>query len=467
MGNLPEDATWAVTEFAEAELGDLRRTQRVVELATVLAQRPGASLPEACGDRATLKAAYRFFNNGAIDPQNLLDSHVDATLARLATVPLVLAVQDTTELDWTAHPATTGLGPLGHPAHRGLHVHTTLALTPERVPLGLLAQQVWARDPNDVGKRATRKQRPIAEKESQKWLTSVEAVLAARVECPQTRFVSVGDREADVYDLFAMERPAGVDLLIRAAWNRCVTQPAHYVWATVAARPIEATYTVQVPRRGTQPPRTATLVVRWCPLTLCPPGHRTRERLSPVPLWAVQALEEAPPAGTAPIEWLLLTTCAVHTTAEALTRVDWYACRWGVEVWHRILKSGCRIEARQLETAERLQRCLPLYSVIAWRIFYATMLSRAVPDVPCTVLLALEEWQALYCAIHRTPTPPETPPPLRQAVHWIAQLGGFLARRGDGEPGATVVWKGLQHLADLTTMYCIMRPAVPKRKKYG
>jgi hypothetical protein len=138
-----------------------------------------------------------------------------------------------------------------------------------------------------------------------------------------------------------------------------------------------------------------------------------------------------------------------------------------VEVWHSILKSGCRIEARQLETAERRQRCLPLYSVIAWRIFSATMLSRAVPDVPCAALLALEEWQALYCAIHRTPMPPETPPSLRQAVHWIAQLGGFLARRGDGEPGATVLWKGFQHLTDLTTMYCIMRPAAPKRKKYG
>lgn len=201
MRSLPDDAMWAVTECAEAELGDLRRTQRVVALATVLAQRPGASLPEACGDRAPRKAAYRFFDNTVIDPRNLLDSHVDATLSRLAPVPLVLAVHDTTALDWTTHPATTGLGPLGPPAHRGLHVHTTLAFTPERVPLGLLAQQVWARDPNDVGKRATRKQRPIAEKESQQWLTSVEAVLAARVECPQTRFVSVGDREADVYDL--------------------------------------------------------------------------------------------------------------------------------------------------------------------------------------------------------------------------------------------------------------------------
>ena len=237
---------WAVTDFAEAELGDLRRTLRVVDLATGLGQRPGASLPEACGDRAPLKAAYRFFDNAAIDPPNLLDRQVDATLARLAPVPLVLAGPETTELDWSAHSATTGLGPLGHPAHRGLHVHTTLAFTPERVPLGLLAQQGWARDPNDVGKRAPRTQRPIAEKESQPWLTSVEAVLAARVACPQTRLVSVGDREADVYDLFAMERPAGGDLRIRAAWHRCVMQPEPSVWATVAARPIEAT----TPSRG-------------------------------------------------------------------------------------------------------------------------------------------------------------------------------------------------------------------------
>src|SRR4029450_13297314 len=166
----------------------------------------------------------------------------------------------------------------------------------ERVPLGLLAQQVWARDPNDVGKRATRKQRPIAAKESQKWLTSVEAVLMARRMCPQTRFVSVGDREADVYDLLALERPVGVDLLIRAAWDRCVAQPEHYVWATVAARPAAATSTVQVPRRGPQPPRAAPPQVRWCPRTLCPPQHRKRERLPAVSLWAVQPLEEAPPA---------------------------------------------------------------------------------------------------------------------------------------------------------------------------
>jgi hypothetical protein len=218
---------------------------------------------------------------------------------------------------------------------------------------------------------------------------------------------------------------------------------------------------LQVPRRGPHPGRDATLSLRFCPLTLRPPRHRQSEGLPAVALWAVQVREVEPPDGVEPIEWLLLTTVAVHTVADAIERVEWYACRWGIEVWHRILKSGCRIEARQLATGERLQRCLTLYSVIAWRVFYATMLARAVPEMPCSVLLEIEEWQALYCAIHHCPTPPESPPSLGQAVRWIAQLGGFVGRRRCDQPGAETLWRGFQHLTDFTRMYRIMRSAPP------
>jgi Transposase Tn5 dimerisation domain len=162
-----------------------------------------------------------------------------------------------------------------------------------------------------------------------------------------------------------------------------------------------------------------------------------------------------------PSEGLLLTTVAVETIHEASERVAWYVGRWGIEVWHRMLTRGCRIEARPLETAARLQRCLAWDSVMAGRIFYATRLARAVPDVPCSVLLALEEWQALYGAIHHGTTPPPEPPALGQAVQWIAPLGGFVGRRRSDHPGAEVLWRGFQHLADLTTMYGIMRPEPP------
>ena len=461
MSSQADDRHWAVHECADADLGDVRRTKRLVELACVLAQHPTAALPEACGDGAMLTAAYRCCAHDDIAPQDFLSRHIESTYKRLAKVPLVLAVQDTTEVNWTGHPATKGLGPLGHPACQGLHVHSTLAFTPERVPLGLLAQHVWARDPDDIGKRKRRKQLPINQKESQKWLTSLEALGSARDGCAHTRVVSVGDREADIFDLLAAERSEGVELLVRAAWDRCVEEPERYVWATVQAQPIVEHLLLRVPRRGTQPGREATLALRFCPVTLCPPRHRKAEGLPSVTLWAVQVHEIDPATGVTPLEWLLLTTVEVRTIQDAIERVTWYACRWGIEVWHRILKSGCRIEERQLATGERLQRCLTLYSVIAWRVFYATMLARAVPEMSCSVLLEIEEWQALYCAIHACPTPPASPPSLDQAVRWIAQLGGFVGRRHRDQPGAETVWRGFQHLTDLTRMYRIMRPAPP------
>jgi hypothetical protein len=376
------DESWAVTEFAEAELGDARRTQRLIRVATVLAQQPMASLPEACGSPAELKATYRLFDNEAIAPAELLASHVSATYERVVRVPRMLAVQDTTEVDWTAHPATTGLGPIGSPTHQGVMVHSTLAFTPERVPLGLLAQAVWVRDTEKMGQRATRRQRPIAEKESYKWLCSLAAVNEARHECPQTHFVSVGDREADVYDLFVAERAEGVDLLVRAAWDRRVVHDERYLWATVLAQPIAEIVPVHVPRHGAQPARTAVLTLRFGAVELCPPGHRRAERLPAVTVWAVHVVEDYPPAGVEPLDWLLLTTRAVPSAIEGLECVEWYACRFGIEVWHKVLKSGCRIEARQLESAARLQRCLTLFSVIAWRIVYATLLSRTLPELP-------------------------------------------------------------------------------------
>jgi hypothetical protein len=463
-----QDTDWAVQEFGAAHLGDARRTARLVALARQLSTQPQASLPEACDGRAALKACYRFFANDAISDAALLASHIQATAARVAAEPLVLAVQDTTLVDWTGHPATSGLGMLGSVRQQGLLVHSTLAVTPdERVPLGLVAQQVWRREPEEVGKKHQRRQRPTAEKESQKWLSSLAAVAALRPGCPTTQLVSVGDSEADVYDLFAAQRPTGVDLLVRASQPRRVQQPEGELWLAVASQPVAAVLTVEVPRQPGRPARTATGTVRFRAVTVRPPKARTEagESLEPLALWAVTVTEEEPPAdlppSVEPLCWHLLTTCPVTTPEEALERVAWYTCRWTIEVWHKVLKSGCRIEARQLETAARLRRCLALYSVVAWRILWATLLAWAGPELPANVPLASEEWQALWCRIHRHPIPPATPPPLAEAVGWIARLGGYLGRQADGPPGATVLWRGWQHLADLTSMYTILRPPLP------
>lgn len=458
-----DDELWALEEFGAADLGDARRNARLLDLASTLARRPAAALPQACNDEAQLDAAYRFFDNKHLSHAAILHSHICATIERCAQQPRILAVQDTTLLDYSHHPATIGLGPLATPKQHGLFVHSTVAFVPEGLPLGLLAQQEWVRDPASVGKREQRRELPIEDKESNKWLTSLKAVNEAAKLCPESHFVSTGDREADVYDLFLLEREANVDLLVRASWDRRTSGEEHRLWACMHAANEQTWARVQLPKRGEHPARSVLLAVRWRKITLRAPEHRSKEKLADVELWAIWAIEEAPPAGEKALEWLLLSSCTVSDADGALEKLEWYACRWGIEVLHKVLKSGCKIEARQLGTAERLARALALYSVIAWRIMYGTLLGRLVPDAPCTALLEQEEWEALYCTIHKVAMPCREVPSLRQAVRWIGQLGGFLGRKSDGEPGVTVMWRGFQRLVDLTTMYRIMRPSALPR----
>jgi hypothetical protein len=450
--------SWAEEEFAAADLGDARRTKRLIALADTFARRPSASLPHAAQDPAMLKAAYRFFDTDAIEPDAILASHCTATQDRCASVPLVLAVQDTSELDWSQHPATTGLGPIHTKTHVGLLMHTTLAITPEAVPLGILQQYVWARDPATFGVLPDQHTRAFEDKESYRWVRGLTAINAARDACPTTQFVLVADAEADSYDLMVAERRASVDLLLRAGQDRRLEHPeATRLWKALPRQTRAGKRVVHIPARDGKPARTAEVTIWFQNVTIRPPKHRAKEKLASVTVAAVWAIEQQPPADMEALEWLLLSSSVIDTAKQALTVLDWYCRRWGIELWHKTLKSGCAIETRQLETADRLRRCLAVFSVIAWRVMFTTMLARAVPDVACTAVLDEAEWQALYCHIHRTITLPRQPPRLHDAVGWIAQLGGFQGRKGDGEPGITVMWKGFQHLADLTSMYCLFR----------
>lgn len=451
---------WALEEFGAAELGDARRTARLVALARQLGERPEASLPRALEDGAALKAGYRFFDNAEIAHERILASHVVSSVERMRGRALILAVQDTTFIDYSTHPATEGMGPLHTKGGHGMICHGTLAFTPERLALGVLGLRLWARDPNQPKRRATRRTRAIEDKESQKWIDSVRAVAALKERLPGTRLVSVADRESDVFEFFTAAHGLGVDVLTRAAWDRHLAGPEGQVFAALAAAPVVAHKHLALPARSKRKARTAKLEIRACPLILQAPLNGSGRGLPPLALWGVWAYEPQPPAGAQALDWKLLTSVPVTSAEDALERLEWYGARWGIEQWHRILKDGCRVEMRQLESAERLQRLFTVYAVIAWRILNATLLARLVPDMSCTALLQQEEWEALYCRIHHTPQPPATAPPLRQAIRWIAQLGGFIARVSDGEPGSQTLWRGFQELIPMTEMYRIMKPNI-------
>jgi len=449
---------WAQRELGAALLGDRRLSQRLVILASQLAANPSASIPKACGPWGQSKAAYRFFDNDKVNENDLLAPHYQSTKERLKDHPVVLAVQDTTQIDFTSHPHTTGLGILNDPEHQGLCYHPTLLVSPEKTPLGLAHHLVWERPKEDFGKRHRRRSRPLTAKESQKWLASLEATAQLQAQLPQVRLVSVADREADVFDFFLKAQELGQHLLVRAARNRGVPHPEKYLWEYLETVPPAGHLTIEVPRRPGKAARRATLTVRFSPVSLLPPKHRrTDPRLKPLSLWAVYAKEEEPLPGEAAISWMLLTTIPVNSLDEAQEKLRWYACRWQIEVFFKILKSGCRIEQRQLETAARLRRCLALYAVVAWRILYLTLESRRVPHLSCEALLAPEEWQALCCFIQRTPKPPAEPPTLLEATKMIAQLGGFLGRARDGFPGPATLWQGIQRLGDIVIAWRLGR----------
>lgn len=443
---------WAEEEFGAVTLPDARLSKRLVALAREFYARPQASIPEACG-RAGAKAAYRFFDHHEARMDTLLQPHYDATLGRTRKESIVLAVQDTTTLNYNAHPACVNLGPVGYHGLLGLLLHDTMAFTPEGTPLGLLDAQLWARDPEDRGKKTRRHEDPIEEKESYKWVKSFEKVALVQKRCRKVTFVSVGDREADFYELFdlALGDPQGPKLLVRAAHNRRLAQEQGRLWEKVAGERVSGVQEVQLPRRGKVPARVAKLEVRFAEVTLKP--SRWKRKLPPLTLWAVLATEVGSPE---PIEWMLLTTCNVATFEEAVEKLSWYTIRWGIEIYHRTLKSGCKIEERQLGHADRIEACLAIDMVVAWRIHQLTKLGRETPDVPCTVFFEEAQWKALAAYVTRNPLPPPSPPPLREATRMVASLGGFLARKGDGEPGTKALWIGLQRLGDLTEMWKLM-----------
>jgi Domain of unknown function (DUF4338)/Transposase DNA-binding/Transposase Tn5 dimerisation domain len=454
---------WAEAELGQAQLGDERLRKRLLVLARDFYARPQSNVPQSCnGDWAKTRAAYRFFDHSQVSMQAVLQSHYAATTARVAQEAVVLVPQDTTSLNYNTHPATENLGPISSRAEGavGLLVHDTMAFNLEGTPLGLLDLQCWARDPAQFGKRHKRRELPFEQKESVKWLRSLEAVERVQRQCPQTQIVSVGDREADIYELFvwATAEPGRPKLLVRAEHNRRVQDEHRYLWEQMAAQPVAGIQPVRIPRRGQRAAREAQLEVRFGAVELRAP--QTRTKLPNVKLWAVWAREADAPAGTEPVEWMLLTTLPVETFEQACEKLQWYTRRWGIEVFHRTLKSGCQIETRQLGSADRIEACLAIDLVVAWRIFHLTKLGRETPDVPCTVYFEEIEWQALVGFIRQDPIPPPKPPSLREALRMVASLGGFLGRKGDGQPGTQTLWLGLQRLDDIAAAWKVFSKMV-------
>jgi hypothetical protein len=451
---------WCLDEFAAVELQDARLNERCGELAVQLAMQPNGPINQACEDWADTKAAYRFFDNDKVTPERVRAPHQQRTVERMSRYVRVLAIQDTTFLNYTHHPQTEGLGPIGKKSQnqRGFGLHSTLVTTPEGMPLGLLTQAVLTRPEDEPSHRPQACNRlPIEAKESYRWLQAFEQTLA--LAPTGVEVITVCDREADIYEMVAFAQQHQAPLLVRASSNRAVLdEEVRKLWPKVEGQSVSGYLTVDILGNNKRQARQATVSVRFTTVTLRPPWRPKGRKLPAVTLNAILVREENPPAEIAePIEWLLLTNTPVTSFDEAQQVIAWYCGRWQIEVFHKVLKSGCRVEDCRLQTADRLHSFVALMGVIAWRLHWTTYINRCQPDLPCTTVLTTFEWEALYMRIHKSTRLPDTTPTVHQAVRWIAQLGGFLGRKSDGEPGVITLWRGWQRLQDLAATWYLVK----------
>lgn len=462
MGNFLErleSPGWALDEFAQAPLLDHRLNLRAAVMAADFARHPGAPIPQACETEAKTHGAYRFVENDFVRPQQMLIGHRQASLSRWAREAIVLAPSDTTSLNFSGRPQTQGLGEVGTKKVRraqGLWLHSTLTFSVEGLPLGLVAARFWARRTRKSTRHDCRR-RPFEEKESARWRESWKACRGALLQLsPPNLWVNIADMEGDIYEVFAaaQAQPAPrVELLIRSRHDRKLGNHEQRLWDHLAAQPLAGWHQVRVPRHERQPARQARLQIRFSEVLLQAPGGKRGRR--PLRLWAIEAREVAAPQGLEAILWRLLSTLAVTTTEQAIEKVHWYSLRWGIEVFHKVLKSVCHAEDAQLQTAQRLERILMLDMIVAWRVDVLTLMGRQNPEISASEIFAESEWKALYSYVHRDRSVPEQAPRLGEMMQWIGRLGGFVRCKATPNPGPITLARGLARLNDLAEMWAI------------
>lgn len=442
--------SWVSNELTSGQIKDKRLEKRFSLILDSLSENPQESIPAACQGWSETQAVYRFLDNDKVGLDELLEGHKAATIERISQQPCVLLPQDTTFLDYGKEEAV-GLGTMKRTLSEEYLLHPTVAFTPGRANLGVLGAKFWQRPEEPVAH--LRGKKPIEEKESYRWLESYDLACEVQRQCPQTLIVSIADREGDIGDWFlnAQNRPLDekAEFIVRAKCNRRTEKAVgeySYLWEELSDSPVLGQLKIKTPRTGNKPSRKATLALHAKEVEFVGKQGGTQESIT---VTAVYAQEIKPPTGEAPISWMLLTSLPVEDRQGAETVIAWYCCRWEIELYFRVIKQGCQIEKLRLENDNRLLNAIGVYLIIGWRIHSITMQSRTFPDVPCDVLFSEQEWKTIYLMQTRK-KPPKLPPNLRTITRMLAQLGGFLARKGDGDPGIKNVWRGYRALKNYT-----------------
>ena len=460
-GRSPEDESWVDSEVAGCQFQDVRLGERFRKLLKQIGSAIGQAIPFACQDWANTKAAYRFFSNDRVDEEAILSGHFQATHDRFAaTDGHVLVLHDTTEFSFKREkPELIGStcivngkdkkGRITFLTVCGILMHSSLVVTTDGLPLGLAAIKFWSRKKfkgsNALKKKINPTRVPIEEKESIRWLTNLRQSTEL-LDAPE-RCVHIADREGDIYELFCEAHEANTHFVIRTCVDRLAGDGEHTVADEMDEGRVKGLHRVEVRDRNGNVDE-AVLEIRYRRIKILPPIGK-QKRYPSLTLTVIHAEERGKPQNRDKIEWKLITDLAVGSRNDAIEKVNWYAMRWKIETFHKILKSGCRAEESQLRTAERLVNLISVFCILSWRIFWLTMLNRVDPDAPPDLALTQSEIELLDKLVADKS---EKRPAIKTISHYlikIARLGGYLARANDAPPGNKVIWRGLSRLTSI------------------
>lgn len=441
-------------EVSHLKLGDRRRSKRFEKIVSRFVNSPSSSISQRGYDWSEIKGSYRFFNNEHVKESALMEGISKATHERCVQNEVVLCIQDTTDVAFDS--SAEGLGYLDHGLGKGLMAHNILAIDSWGCPLGLLHQNIWARDHQQMGKTGGRRQRPVNDKESYRWLQGVKDSEHLLSDCK--KMISIADREADIYELFALLRAPNSELLIRARHDR-KTLLGNKMWAEVEQQALLAQFDLQVGHPRSEESRVAKMSIRAAMLVLAPPCHK--EHLPAIFVYGLLVREESDCAAGKPLEWMLVTSMRVDNAQMAMQLVKWYSYRWRIERFHYILKSGCRLEVLQLHKVAALRKAIILYSLCAFKLMQLLYESRINADQPATNFLSEQECQVAYTCQYKAKLVQNLPLSLAKAVWLIARMGGYIGRNNDGPPGIKTLWRGLQKLQNILQFNHIVASTYP------
>jgi IS4 transposase len=453
---------WVAEELKDVDIGDKRLNNRLKQLLSVASKQPQMSINKMFHTRKEIQACYRFFSNDLVDETKIIAPHIEKTIERVQENPIILTLSDTTSLNYTTRKTLKDSGYISSNNAQGFFFHSTIAITPERLHLGIVAQKFWAREKEKPDTRIHRDYKQLEEKESYRWLQSYVQSCELAKKCNHTKVVYISDREGDLFEIYAeyeSQREYKAEYVIRSSHNRTVycDGKSSKLLKQLEESKILGEIEFEIEDRESGERRIIRQTVQAQQVTIKSrygadiPNQEAK-------LNAIYLKEINQPDGKTPINWCLLTSLPINTIEEIRTVVKYYLCRWEIELFFKTLKSGCKVEEKSLRSAERLYPLFALLSIVAWRVNFLIQASRREPEVSCEKFFERSEWKAGYIAATRKRESPESPPKMKEMMEYIAKLGGHLGRKNDPRPGLKSIWLGICKLANYADAWDLFGP---------